>query len=120
MFPLNWREEMNRVNTDVKLDPDFGTIVPPVEYYYWVSVTPKKEMPYRFILMVPIIEEDEDLENLIMIAVDQLVGDAPKSVVEPFDIDSFDKVSKSTYIASFDPNCPDVFCWLLPPNHLKN
>jgi len=120
MFLINWGEKMSRVNTNVTLDPDFGKIVRQVDNCYWVSVTPPKILPYRFILLMPIIEDDEMFEECLYLSINQLVEDGSKTMVENFDMDTFDKVSKSTYIASFDPNNQDVFYWLSPPNHLKN
>ncbi len=69
---------------------------------------------------MPIIEDDELFEDYIHFVMEQLVEAGSSTIVEPVDVDAFDKVSKSTYVASFDPNNPDVYFWLTPPIQFRH
>lgn len=112
----------NRVNTDVRIDPDFGTIVPPVEFTYWVMVkSKKKEVPsFRFILLMPIMHPDNQTEHVLN-AVFQLIGkDVGDIVIKTFDHETYEKISKSTTIASFLPDDPETFIWLRCPVFLMH
>jgi len=112
-------EAMNRVNTDVKLDPDFGKIVPPVDSIYTVEVKPTVRKPYKFILLMPIVNaenEEEALQHALAI----LLDNDDDFTVKEFPPDTYKSVNKGTIVASFEPDCPDSFIWLCPPWHLRN
>lgn len=114
---------MYKINVDRNLDPDFGKFVPPVECAYWVTVLPdeKENPPYRFILFMPTITDLEMEQEYLTTACIQLVGDDDADLkIKQISDDDYQKITKSTIIATFNPNNPEEFFWLTPPYFLKH
>jgi len=110
---------MNRVNTDVKLDPDFGKTVPPVDAIYSVEVRPEKGKAYKFFLLMPIIDEPNE-EEALQHALGVLLEHDDNFTVRNCEPDAYKKTDKGRLVASFVPDDPEKFIWLCPPFHLRN
>lgn len=113
---------MSSVNTNFKLDPDFGTEVPPVEYSFWVTVFPENKdlKPYRFILFMPIISVEDNMEEYLHFAVNQLLEDNDDVRIKSCEDEDTNNIPKTALVASFDPEDPQTFIWLNPPKFMRH
>lgn len=123
--------KIRRIDSRTDLDPDFGSTQPDYADAYVVSVVPDKDSlmseRYNFIALLPELETEEDVHDLLSDVMDEFLSKGDKYTVREFtDEKAEEYIADGSYgpIISFDPESLEAekisFLWLVPPPHLMN
>lgn len=121
MIELDTR--VRKIALPLELDPDFGDLAPENVQGFVLDVLTRKNREYSLILLMPMIECDEELEELISEVLMRFLERRAKYTIRDLD-DEDVEIFKDLQIPvlSFHPaSLADekiCFYWQIPPRHL--